>query len=176
MNADDQRPEQDDPGNGPIRPVATESYGGPSEGPGTKIGPYKLLQQIGEGGFGIVFMAEQHQPVHRRVALKIIKPGMDSAQVIARFEAERQALAMMDHQNIAKVYDAGTTDAARPYFVMELVHGVPITRYGVDNELPVRERLQLFMPACKAIQHAPQTGIMHRRLRPTNAREGVSDV
>ena len=168
MNADDQRPEQDDPGNGPIRPAATGSYGGPSEGAGTKIGPYKLLQQIGEGGFGIVFMAEQHQPVHRRVALKIIKPGMDSAQVIARFEAERQALAMMDHQNIAKVYDAGTTDAARPYFVMELVHGVPITRYCDDNHLTVRERLELFMPVCKAIQHAHQKGIIHRDLKPSN--------
>jgi serine/threonine protein kinase/tetratricopeptide (TPR) repeat protein len=136
--------------------------------PGSRIGPYKLLQQIGEGGFGIVFMAEQHQPVHRRVALKIIKPGMDSAQVIARFEAERQALAMMDHQNIAKVYDAGTTDAARPYFVMELVHGVPITRYCDDNHLTVRERLELFMPVCKAIQHAHQKGIIHRDLKPSN--------
>jgi serine/threonine protein kinase/tetratricopeptide (TPR) repeat protein len=168
MNADDQRQEQDDPGNGPIRSVATGAYGGPSESAGTKIGLYKLLQQIGEGGFGIVFMAEQHQPVHRRVALKIIKPGMDSAQVIARFEAERQALAMMDHQNIAKVYDAGTTDAARPYFVMELVHGVPITRYCDDNHLTVRERLELFMPVCKAVQHAHQKGIIHRDLKPSN--------
>src|SRR5437899_5173659 len=168
MNPGDQRPEQDGPGNGPIRPVATESYVGTSEGAGTKIGPYKLLQQIGEGGFGIVFMAEQHQPVHRRIALKIIKPGMDSAQVIARFEAEWQALAMMDHQNIAKVYDAGTTDAARPYFVMELVHGVPITRYCDDNHLTVRERLELFMPVCKAIQHAHQKGIIHRDLKPSN--------
>jgi serine/threonine protein kinase/tetratricopeptide (TPR) repeat protein len=168
MNADGQRPEQDGPGNGPIRPGATGAYGGPSEGAGVKIGPYKLLQEIGEGGFGIVFMAEQHQPVHRRVALKIIKPGMDSAQVIARFEAERQALAMMDHQNIAKVYDAGTTDAARPYFVMELVHGVPITRYCDDNHLTVRERLELFMPVCKAIQHAHQKGIIHRDLKPSN--------
>jgi serine/threonine protein kinase/tetratricopeptide (TPR) repeat protein len=168
MNADEQPADQSDQGNGPIRPVATESYRGPSESAGTKIGPYKLLQQIGEGGFGIVFMAEQHRPVHRRVALKIIKPGMDSAQVIARFEAERQALAVMDHQNIAKVYDAGTTDTARPYFVMELVHGVPITRYCDDNHLTVRERLELFGPVCKAIQHAHQKGIIHRDLKPSN--------
>src|SRR3989454_10561417 len=113
-------------------------------------------------------MAEQHQPVHRRVALKIIKPGMDSAQVIARFEAERQALALMDHQNIAKVYDVGTTDAARPYFVMELVHGVPITRYCDDNHLTVRERLELFVPVCQAIQHAHQKGIIHRDIKPSN--------
>jgi serine/threonine protein kinase len=126
------------------------------------------LQQIGEGGFGVVFMAEQDQSVHRRVALKVIKPGMDSAQVIARFEAERQALALMDHQNIAKVYDAGTTAAGRPYFVMELVHGIPITRYCDDNHRTVRERLELFVPVCKAIQHAHQKGIIHRDLKPSN--------
>jgi serine/threonine protein kinase/tetratricopeptide (TPR) repeat protein len=148
--------------------IPTDAYRPPMEGPGTKIGPYKLLQQIGEGGFGIVYMAEQDKPVHRRVALKIIKPGMDSAQVIARFEAERQALAMMDHQNIAKVYDAGTTDHGRPFFAMELVHGVPITRYCDDNHLTVRERLELFMPVCKAIQHAHQKGIIHRDLKPSN--------
>jgi tetratricopeptide (TPR) repeat protein len=113
-------------------------------------------------------MAEQDKPVHRRVALKIIKPGMDSAQVIARFEAERQALALMDHQNIAKVYDAGTTDHGRPFFAMELVHGVPITRYCDDNHLTVRERLELFVPVCKAIQHAHQKGIIHRDLKPSN--------
>ena len=105
------------------------------EGPGTRIGPYKLLQQIGEGGMGVVYMAEQEQPVRRKVALKIIKPGMDSRQVIARFEAERQALALMDHANIARVLDAGTTETGRPYFVMELVHGVPITRFCDDNQL-----------------------------------------
>src|SRR5262249_25411347 len=117
----------------------------PGTGPGTRIGPYKLLQQIGEGGFGIVYMAEQDRPVHRRVACKVIKPGMDSAQVIARFEAERQALALMDHQNIAKVYDAGTTEMGQPYFVMELVHGVPITKYCDDNHLtlPFLIRFQL---------------------------------
>jgi len=168
MNPDGQRPDKENPRDVTIRPVTTDFSVGPSEAAGAKIGPYKLLQQIGEGGFGIVFMAEQHQPVHRRVAVKIIKPGMDSAQVIARFEAERQALAMMDHQNIAKVYDAGTTDAARPYFVMELVHGVPITRYCDDNHLTVRERLELFVPVCKAIQHAHQKGIIHRDLKPTN--------
>jgi eukaryotic-like serine/threonine-protein kinase len=160
--------EPDDLLDPPAHKLGTVNYVPLAEGPGTVIGPYKLLQQIGEGGFGIVFMAEQHQPVHRRVALKIIKPGMDSAQVIARFEAERQALAMMDHQNIAKVYDAGATDAARPYFVMELVHGVPITRYCDDNHLTVRERLELFMPVCKAIQHAHQKGIIHRDLKPSN--------
>ncbi len=136
--------------------------------PGTVIGPYKLLQQIGEGGFGIVYMAEQEKPVRRKVALKIIKPGMDSRHVLARFEAERQALAMMDHQNIAKVYDAGTTDTGRPYFVMELVHGVPMTRYCDDNHLTVRERLELFVPVCKAVQHAHQKGIIHRDLKPSN--------
>jgi serine/threonine protein kinase/WD40 repeat protein/tetratricopeptide (TPR) repeat protein len=140
----------------------------PSEGPGSRIGPYKLLQQIGEGGFGVVYMAEQDKPVHRRVAFKIIKPGMDSRQVVARFEAERQALALMDHQNIARVYDAGATATGRPYFVMELVHGVPMTKYCDDNHLTVRERLELFVPVCKAIQHAHQKGIIHRDLKPSN--------
>src|SRR4029077_2786108 len=131
------------------------------ERPGTVIGPYKLLQQIGEGGMGVVWMAEQTQPVHRKVALKVIKPGMDSRQVIARFEAERQALAMMDHVNIARVFDGGTTEAGRPYFVMELVHGIPITKYCDDNHLTPRERLELFIPVCQAIQHAHQKGIIH---------------
>ncbi len=140
----------------------------PAEGPGTRLGPYKLLQQIGEGGMGIVYMAEQEQPVRRRVALKVIKPGMDSAQVIARFQAERQALAMMDHQNIARVFDAGTTDAGRPYFVMELVHGVPITKYCDDAKLTPRQRLDLFVPVCRAIQHAHQKGILHRDIKPSN--------
>jgi len=138
------------------------------ERPGTVIGPYKLLQQIGEGGMGIVFMAEQEQPVRRKVALKIIKPGMDSRQVVARFEAERQALAMMDHQNIARVLDAGATDTGRPYFVMELVYGVPITKYCDDNHLTIRERLELFVPVCKALQHAHQKGIIHRDIKPSN--------
>jgi len=151
---------------GPYQP-ATDNYT-PAEGPGTRIGPYKLLQQIGEGGMGVVYMAEQEQPVRRRVALKIIKPGMDSAQVIARFEAERQALAMMDHQNIARVLDVGTTQSGRPYFVMELVHGVPITRFCDDNKLTLRERLELFVPVCQAIQHAHQKGIIHRDIKPSN--------
>jgi WD40 repeat protein/serine/threonine protein kinase len=146
-----------------------------TEGPGTRIGPFKLLQQIGEGGMGIVYMAEQQEPVRRKVALKIIKPGMDSAQVIARFEAERQALALMDHQNIARVLDAGAIpgepgclSAGRLYFVMELVHGVPITQFCDDNQLTPRERLELFMPVCQAIQHAHQKGIIHRDIKPSN--------
>ena len=138
------------------------------ERPGTIIGPYKLLQQIGEGGMGTVFMAEQTQPVQRKVALKVIKPGMDSRQVIARFEAERQALAMMDHVNIARVLDAGATESGLPYFVMELVHGVPITKYCDDNHLTPRERLELFVPVCQAIQHAHQKGIIHRDIKPSN--------
>ncbi len=139
-----------------------------AEGPGTVIGPYKLLQQIGEGGMGVVFMAEQTEPVRRTVALKIIKPGMDTRQVIARFEAERQALALMDHPNIARVLDAGTTDTGRPYFVMDLVKGVPITKYCDEKQLSLRERLELFMPVCLAVQHAHQKGIIHRDIKPTN--------
>ncbi len=139
-----------------------------SEGPGSRIGPYKLLQQIGEGGMGVVYMAEQERPVHRRVALKIIKPGMDSDLVIARFEAERQALAMMDHLNIARVLDAGTTETGRPYFVMELVNGVSLTRYCDENKLTPRERLELLIPVCQAIQHAHQKGIIHRDIKPSN--------
>src|SRR5438132_2730476 len=138
------------------------------ERPGTVIGPYKLLQQIGEGGMGTVFMAEQTHPVQRKVALKVINPGMDSRQVIARFEAERQALAMMDHVNIARVFDGGTTENGRPYFVMELVHGVPITKYCDDNQLTPRQRLELFVPVCQAIQHAHQRGIINRDAKPSN--------
>ena len=146
----------------------TEGYEPIAERAGTIIGPYKLKEQIGEGGMGLVFVAEQQQPVRRRVALKIIKPGMDSKQVIARFEAERQALAMMDHQNIAKVFDAGTTESGRPYFVMELVHGVPITEFCDANKLTPRQRLELFVPVCQAIQHAHQKGIIHRDIKPSN--------
>jgi serine/threonine protein kinase len=138
------------------------------EGPGTRIGPYKLLEPIGEGGMGVVYMAEQTEPVRRKVALKIIKPGMDSAQVIARFEAERQALAMMDHPNIAKVLDAGATGTGRPYFVMELVKGVPITEFCDRNRLSLKERLELFAPVCRAIQHAHQKKIIHRDIKPSN--------
>ncbi|MBI2927181.1 MAG: serine/threonine protein kinase [Verrucomicrobia bacterium] len=139
-----------------------------SEGPGTVIGHYKLLQLLGEGGFGRVYMAEQLEPVRRKVALKIIKLGMDTREVIARFEAERQALAMMDHPNIAKVFDAGATETGQPYFVMELVRGVPITQYCDQNNLPPLERLSLFVQVCHAIQHAPQNGIIHRDVRPSN--------
>ena len=139
-----------------------------SEGPGTVIGRYKLLEQIGEGGFGVVYMAEQTKPINRRVALKIIKLGMDTKSVIARFEAERQALAMMDHPNIAKVFDAGATDTGRPYFVMELVKGIPITEYCDRNNLETRQRLELFVDVCKAVQHAHQKGIIHRDLKPSN--------
>ena len=126
------------------------------------------MEQIGEGGMGLVFVAEQQQPVRRKVALKIIKPGMDSRQVIARFEAERQALALMDHPNIARVFDAGTTDSGRPYFVMELVKGLPITDYCDQHRLTMRQRLELFVPICHAIQHAHQKGIIHRDLKPSN--------
>jgi serine/threonine protein kinase/tetratricopeptide (TPR) repeat protein len=138
------------------------------EGPGTIIGLYTLLEQIGEGGMGIVYRAKQTQPVRRTVALKIIKPGMDTRQVIARFEAERQALAMMDHPNIARVIDAGTTESGRPYFVMELIGGIPITDYCDGEKLPIRDRLELFIQVCQAVQHAHQKGIIHRDLKPTN--------
>jgi serine/threonine protein kinase/tetratricopeptide (TPR) repeat protein len=138
------------------------------ERPGTMIGPYKLLEQIGEGGFGVVFLAEQIQPLHRNVALKVLKPGMDTRQVVARFEAERQALALMDHPNIAHVFDGGETASGRPYFVMELVRGIPITDFCDHNHLPVRQRLELFVSVCQAVQHAHQKGIIHRDLKPTN--------
>ena len=135
---------------------------------GKVIGPYKLLQIIGEGGMGTVYMAEQSKPVERRVALKIIKAGMDTKQVIGRFEAERQALAIMDHPNIAKVLDAGTTNSGHPYFVMELVKGVPITKYCDEKKLNLRQRLELMIPVCQAIQHAHQKGIIHRDIKPSN--------
>jgi tetratricopeptide (TPR) repeat protein len=135
---------------------------------GTVIGPYKLLQVIGEGGMGTVYMAEQTQPVRRTVALKLIKAGMDSRQVLARFGTERQALALMDHPNIAKVFDAGTTDSGRPYFVMELVKGIPISRFCDERRLTTRERLELAIPVCQAVQHAHQKGIIHRDIKPSN--------
>jgi serine/threonine protein kinase len=158
------------------RPSAVATAEQPiAEGSGTVIVPYKLLEQIGEGGFGVVFMAEQTEPVRRKVALKVLKPGMDSRHVITRFEAERHALAMMDHPNIARVIDAGTTDTGRPYFVMELVKGVPITRYCDDHNLSLRERLELFILVCNAVQHAHQKGIIHRDLKPSNVLVAMYD-
>src|SRR5207245_3746451 len=142
---------------------------------GDRIVRYKLRQQIGEGGCGAFYMAEQTEPVRRRVALKVIKLGMDTKQVIARFEAERQALALMDHPNIAKVLDAGATETGRPYFVMELVRGVKITDYCDENNLTTGERLDLFMQVCRAVQHAHQKGIIHRDIKPSNVLVATQD-
>src|SRR3954468_2781008 len=139
-----------------------------AEALGAAVGPYKLLERIGGGGMGVVYMAEQLRPIRRKVALKIFKPGMDSGQVTARFEGERQALTMMDHPNIARVLDAGTTDEGRPYFVMELVKGVPITDYCDQARLTTRQRLELFVDVCHAVQHAHQKGVIHRDLKPGN--------
>ena len=145
------------------------------EGPGSTIGHYRLLQEIGQGGFGVVFMAEQSEPVRRQVALKIIKPGMDTREVIARFEAERQALALMDHPNIARVLDAGATVSGRPYFVMELVRGVPLTEFCDKNSVSTEQRLELFVVICRAVQHAHQKGIIHRDLKPSNVMVTLHD-
>ena len=147
----------------------------PSPDFSTVIGPYKLLEKVGEGGMGEVWMAEQSEPIRRKVALKIIKAGLDSKQVLARFEAERQALALMDHPNIARVLDAGSTPDGRPYFAMELVKGVPLTKFCDDQRLSIRERLELFMPVCQAIQHAHQKGIIHRDIKPTNVLVALYD-
>jgi serine/threonine protein kinase/Flp pilus assembly protein TadD len=158
----------------PDAPALAKTLGPPAgdrpvyEGAGCQIGPYKLLEQIGEGGFGVVFMAEQQHPVRRKVALKVLKPGMDTRQVIARFEAERQALALMDHPHIAKVLDAGATESGRPYFVMELVKGVLITEYCDQHQLTPKQRLELFVTVCQAVQHAHQKGIIHRDIKPGN--------
>jgi eukaryotic-like serine/threonine-protein kinase len=152
----------------PPGPDPTEDYQPLAERPGTVIGPYKLMEQIGEGGFGLVFVAEQQHPIRRKVALKIIKPGMDSRDIIARFEAERQALALMDHTNIARVFDAGTTHSGRPYFVMELVKGISIVDYCDSVQLATRGRLELFLSVCQAVQHAHSKGIIHRDLKPSN--------
>ena len=150
------------------RTKVVPSSGPAAEVPARMIGRYKLLEKIGEGGFGEVWMAEQREPVKRRVALKIIKPGMDSRQVVGRFEAERQALAMMDHPNIARIFDADVTDSGRPYFVMELVRGIRITDYCDQHQLTARDRLDLFIKVCQAIQHAHQKGIIHRDIKPSN--------
>jgi serine/threonine protein kinase/WD40 repeat protein/tetratricopeptide (TPR) repeat protein len=152
----------------PASPTSLMPSSVPTELSGAVIGPYKLLQPIGEGGMGTVYMAEQTRPVRRTVALKLIRAGMDSRQVLARFGAERQALALMDHPNIAKVFDAGTTDTGRPYFVMELVKGIPITRFCDERRLTLRERLELAIPVCQAVQHAHQKGVIHRDLKPSN--------
>ncbi len=145
------------------------------EQPGAMIGPYKLLEQIGEGGFGTVYMAQQDAPIRRRVALKVIKPGMDTRQVIARFESERQALAVMDHPNIARVIDAGSTTSGRPFFVMELVRGEPVTKFCDQRRLALRERLKLFQDVCHAVEHAHQKGIIHRDIKPGNVLVTIGD-
>ncbi len=156
------------------RPAAPEAVQGTvdrgaiPEQAGSRIGRYKLMEKIAEGGMGAVYVAEQQEPVRRRVALKVIKPGMDTREVIARFEAERQALALMDHPNIARVLDAGATESGRPFFVMELVRGIPITDYADQNRLAPRERLELFVQVCHAVQHAHQKGIIHRDIKPSN--------
>src|SRR2546423_12057752 len=132
------------------------------------IGPYRILERIGEGGMGLVYKAEQRQPVRRIVALKVIKLGMDTSEVVARFEAERQALALMSHPNVAKVFEAGMTEQGRPFFAMEFVPGISLTQYCDENKLTTRERLELFIPVCQAVQHAHQKGIIHRDLKPGN--------
>jgi len=141
---------------------------------GSRIGCYKLLSVLGEGGFGMVYLAEQEHPIKRVVALKVIKPGMDTKQVIARFETERQALAMLDHPHIARVFDAGATEAGRPYFAMEYVKGIPITEYCDRCKLSTQERLRLFIPLCQAIQHAHQKGIIHRAIKPSKRSPATS--
>ncbi len=157
-------------------PAIATTVGQPlSERPGSMIGTYKLREQIGEGGFGVVYVAEQERPVRRKVALKVIKPGMDSKDVTARFEAERQALALMDHPNVARVLDAGTTDSGRPYFVMDLVQGVTITDFCNRNSLSTRQRLSLFSDVCRAVQHAHHKGIIHRDLKPSNVMVTLHD-
>src|SRR5262245_35120102 len=153
--------------------VAAEEAVAP--GPGSEIGPYRLIEKLGEGGMGVVYRARQEKPVRREVALKIIRPGWDAGLVAARFAAERQALAMMEHANIARVLDAGTTTGERSYFVMELVQGKPITAYCEEHRLSVRQRVELMIPVCQAIQHAHQKGIIHRDIKPSNilvARDG----
>jgi serine/threonine protein kinase len=162
-------PEAPKPGSQPVNTIKLGVTDNPADDAvGRMVGHYKLLEKLGEGGCGAVYVAEQTAPVRRRVALKVIKLGMDTKAVIARFEAERQALAMMDHPNIAKVLDAGTTEAGRPYFIMELVRGIRITEYCDQNQLSTLERLDLFIKVCHAIQHAHQKGIIHRDIKPSN--------
>src|SRR5881394_808990 len=159
----------------PIQSHETVFFHVVTEKAGDRIGRYRLLQEIGQGGCGVVYMAEQEEPVRRRVALKVIKLGMDTKQVVARFEAERQALALMDHPNIAKVFDAGATNTGRPFFVMELVRGIKITDYCDQNKVATGERLKLFVQVCDAIQHAHQKGIIHRDIKPSNILVTVND-
>jgi tRNA A-37 threonylcarbamoyl transferase component Bud32 len=161
-----------DAGSGEPTPSADQAAG---EGLGSVIERYKILEEIGRGGMGTVFLTERLHPVRRRVALKVIKPGMDSEQVVARFEAERQALALMDHPTIAKVLDAGTTQTGRPFFVMELVEGSPITQYCDRHQLGIRPRLELFAAVSRAVQHAHQKGIIHRDLKPSNILVALQD-
>ena len=162
----------------PNHPAGADLPVARSEKPGDRIGRYKLLRQLGEGGCGVVYLAEQEEPVRRQVALKIIKLGLDTKNVIGRFEAERQALALMDHPNIARVFDAGATETGRPFFVMELVQGAKITTYCDENSLVTEARLKLFVKVCQAVQHAHQKGIIHRDLKPSNilvtVRDGVA--
>jgi serine/threonine protein kinase len=148
--------------------AATLSMPALTESPGMKIGRYKLVHEIGQGGMGVVYMAVQKEPIKRKVALKIIKPGMDTREVIARFEAERQALALMDHPCIAKVLEGGSTESGRPYFVMELVEGTKITEYCDECRSTTRQRLELFIQVCQAVQHAHQKGVIHRDIKPSN--------
>jgi serine/threonine protein kinase len=174
-----------DPADGQSTPgVAPSTQTAGSQGPSppaareprpTQIGAYKILEVLGEGAFGTVYLAEQQKPVHRRVALKIIKLGMDTRQVIARFEVEREALALMSHPNVAKVFDAGATETGRPYFAMEYVAGIPITDYCDKHRLNTEERLRLFMDVCHAVQHAHQKGIIHRDIKPSNVLVAVQD-
>ena len=140
-----------------------------------RIGPYRILEKLGEGGMGEVYRAEQEEPIRRKVALKLIKAGMDTKQVVARFESERQALALMSHPNIARVFEAGATEQGRPYFVMEYVQGVPITEYCDKHRLTTNERLELFMQVCAGVQHAHQKGIIHRDIKPSNVLVGFED-
>lgn len=147
----------------------------PQEKIGSIVGPYRLRELLGEGGFGVVYVAEQESPVRRVVALKLIKPGMDSREVLSRFEAERQTLALMDHPNIARVLDAGKTDIGRPYVVMEFVRGIPITRFCETDRLSVKARLKIFIDVCRAVQHAHQKAVIHRHLKPTNILVELND-
>jgi serine/threonine protein kinase/Tol biopolymer transport system component len=165
--------ERNDKGPDKEESIPTANMGGSTVAPGSQIGPYKLLSILGEGGFGVVYLAERQRPVKRRVALKVIKPGMDTKQVIARFEAERQALALLEHPNIAHVFNAGTTDAGRPYFVMEYVKGVPITEHCDRHKLTIEERLNLFLQVCEAVQYAHQKGIIHRDIKPSNVQVSI---